>query len=142
MRLADARLRLALLAVLFLPGCLYVSGTGSFGPDLDPEVVARIEAGETTKAGVLSLLGPPDEYLRSEVRAAMGDNDSRLAGAVALGNRAQDAFTYQHTHLKGGGTVLLLYNRLRGAFEADLLVIFFDEADVVREVSFRKVKRR
>jgi hypothetical protein len=131
-------LGLGLLPALLLSGCLYVSASGSFGPDLDPAVVARIVPGQTTKAELLAWLGPPDEFLRSEVLGALGDDTTRVSEAVALGNRAQDAFTYQHERLSGVGNVLLLYNRIRARLESDLLVVFFDADDRVREVGFRR----
>ena len=129
----------ALLPVLLLSGCLYVSASGAFGSALDPQVVARIVPGETTKSEVLALLGPPEEYLRSEVLESLGDDHTRVAGAVALGNRAQDAFTYKHDNFSGSGNMLLLYNRFKGHVESDLLVVFFDREDRVREIAFRSV---
>jgi hypothetical protein len=129
--------RAALLPVLLLSGCLYVSASGAFGSVLDPEVVARIVPGETTKSEVLALLGPPEEYLRSEVLESLGDEHTRVAGAVALGNRAQDAFTYKYDDFSGSGNVFLLYNRFSGRVESDLLVVFFDREDRVREIAFR-----
>ena len=80
--------------------------------------------------------------MRSEVLAALGDETARVSGAVALGNRAQDAFTYQRDILSARGSLLVLYNYVRGRIETDLLVIFFDEEDRVREISFRTVSRK
>lgn len=138
MTLADCARSTALLPALLLSGCLYVSASGVLGSALDPAVVAKIVPGETSKGQVLDLLGPPEEFVRSEVLAALGDETARLSGAVALGNRAQDAFTYQRDTLTARGSVLLLYNHVRAQTESDLLVIFFDREDLVREVSFRK----
>ena len=61
---------------------------------------------------------------------------------MALGNRAQDAFSYQRDTLSAWASMLLFYNHVRGRIETDLLVIFFDEEDRVREVSFRTVSRK
>jgi hypothetical protein len=139
MRTAEL-LRAVLLAALpLLQGCLYVKATGAFGPVLRPEVVERIAPGVTTKREVLALLGPPEEFLRSEVIGSLGDETTRVAGAVALGNRAQDAFSWQHDVLDGRGTLTLFYNRFDAEVESDLLVVFFDDDDVVREVAFRRV---
>ena len=132
----------ALCLPLALSGCLYVSASGSFGPHLDPAVVARIVPGETTKREVLAWLGPPEEFLRSEVLESLADETSRVSGAVALGNRAQDVFSWQHDTLEGRGHILGLYNRLQADVQSDLLVIFFDAQDVVREVSFRAAPSR
>jgi hypothetical protein len=139
MTIAECARIAGLLPVLLLSGCLYVSASGSFGSYLDPAVVARVVPGESTKGQVLELLGPPEEFLRSEVLGSLGDDASRVSGAVALGNRAQDAFTYQLDTLSSWASMLLFYNHVRGRIETDLLVIFFDGEDRVREVSFRTV---
>lgn len=137
------RLRAAAIApALLLCGCLYVSASGSFGPALDAAAISRIVPGETTKREVLAWLGPPEEFLRSEVLESLADETTRVSGAVALGNRAQDAFTWQRDTLEGGGTLLLLYNRFVARVESDVLVVFFDEEDRVREVSFRQAVAR
>ncbi len=127
----------ALLPTLLLSGCLYAQGSGYFGSQLDPEVVARIVPGQSTKADVLELLGPPREFLRSEVLGSLGDETTRVNGAVALGNRAQDAFSYQRDRFRARASFLLLYNVVRSDVVSDLLVIFFDAEDRVREVSVR-----
>ena len=80
--------------------------------------------------------------MRSEVLGALGDESSRVSGAVALGNLAQDAFTYQRDVVGGNGSMLIVWNRLRIDAESDLLVIFFDEGDVVRDLSLRRVPTR
>ena len=142
MTMADRLRAVALMPALLLSGCLYISASGSFGSYLDPEVVSRIVPGESTKGQVLELLGPPEEFVRSEVLGSLGDETARVAGAVSLGNRAQDAFTYQRDTLSARGSLLILYNRARARIETDLLVIFFDEEDRVREISFRTVSRQ
>lgn len=136
-------LRFACLApVWLLSGCLYVAASGSFGPVLDPAVVATLVPGETTKAEVLERLGPPQEYVRPEILASLGDETTRIDGAIALGNRSRDAFTWQYDDLTGWGTFLVFYNRIQVAAESELLVVFFDENDVVREVSLRELEGR
>ena len=105
-------------------------------------MVSRIVPGESTKGQVLDLLGPPQEFLRSEVLASLGDEATRVSGAVSLGSRAQDAFTYQRDTLSAWASMLLFYNHVRGQVETDLLVIFFDEEDRVREISFRTVSSK
>jgi len=127
----------ALALPLVMSGCLVVSASGSFGPQLDPGVVARIVPGETTKREVLAWLGPPEEYLRSEVVESLADETTRVSGALALGNRAQDAFSWQRDTLVGRGHILLVYNHFQADVKSDVLVVFFDEQDRVREVSFR-----
>jgi hypothetical protein len=142
MTIAELVRAAGLLSALLLSGCLYVSASGSSGSFLDPAVVSRIVPGESTKGQVLDLLGPPQEFVRSEVVGSLGDETARISGAVALGSRAQDAFTYQLESASAWASILLLYNHVRGRIETDLLVIFFDPEDRVREVSFRTVSRK
>lgn len=142
MTIAELVRAAALPFALLLSGCLYVSASGSSGSFLDPAVVSRIVPGESTKGQVLELLGPPQEFVRSEVIGSLGDETARVSGAVALGSRAQDAFTYQRESVSAWASALLLYNVVRGRMETDLLVIFFDSEDRVREVSSRTVSRK
>jgi hypothetical protein len=139
MTIAEGVRAASLLPALLLSGCLYIHASGSFGSYLDPALVSQIVPGQSTKAEVLELLGPPEEFVRSEVLGSLGDETARVAGAVSLGSRAQDAFTYQRDRLSSWASMLVFYNHIRGQIETDLLVIFFDEEDRVREVSFRKV---
>ena len=97
----------------------------------------RIEPGQTTRQEVLALLGPPEEFLRSEVGSALDDDTVRVSGAIQLGNRALDAFTWQHDRLESRGRWWLLYMWLDTTVESDILMIVFDERDLVSEVGFR-----
>jgi hypothetical protein len=117
-----------------------VAASGGFGPVLDPAVVATLVPGETSKAEVLERLGPPQEYVRPEILTSLVDETARIDGAISLGNRSRDAFTWQYDDLKGSGTFLVLYNRIQIDAESQLLVVFFDENDVVREVSLRDLE--
>jgi hypothetical protein len=130
----------SLAPACFLSGCLYVAASGGFGPVLDPAVVATLVPGETSKAEVLERLGPPQEYVRPEILTSLVDETARIDGAISLGNRSRDAFTWQYDDLKGSGTFLVLYNRIQIDAESQLLVVFFDENDVVREVSLRDLE--
>lgn len=123
---------------LSLPGCLYFGGSGTFGPKLDPAMVAEIHPGVTTKKDVLELLGPPQEFKRPEVSDALVDDAVRVSGAVALGNRAHDVFTYQFDRISLNGTWPVLFLYSSSSVRSDLLVIFFDGGDVVKEVSYRE----
>lgn len=125
---------LHLLALL--PACLYVGVDTRLGPRLSPEVVARIVPGRTTMGEVLALLGPPNEYKRPELTAALLDDRTRLEGALAAAHRAEDVFTWQADQVDGDGTVLLLLNVFRVDSRSDLLVVFFDEAGVVVDLAF------
>lgn len=126
------------LAVLAGPACLYVGGRTSAGSRLDQGLEQRIAPGRTTKGEVLELLGPPREFQRPEWTAALVDDRVRVAGALSIANRAQDVFTYQFDKLEMKGTALILYNQINATVRSDLLVIFFDDQDVVVDVSLRQ----
>lgn len=131
-------LLVALVATLAAPSCMYVATDGALGAVLDPARLASIEEGTTTKKEVLERLGPPGEYIRSEVLDSLLDEEVRIAGALQLGNQAHDAFTYQFERLRFRGTYLLLYGGFWATVDSDLVLILFDENDVVREVSIRR----
>ncbi len=122
---------------LTAPGCLYVGGHAAIGARWSPEAVDQLLPGRTTKAEVLALLGPPNEYKRPEWTGAMLDDNERLSGALALARRAENAFTYQYDDVDADGTFLLLWTGVWTETQTDLLVIFFDERDVVSEVAVR-----
>ncbi len=134
---SSALVPLCLLVALTCPGCLYVTAKGAFGADLDPAAIDKILPGKSTKGDVLRLLGPPEEYVRSEVLSSMLDEESRIVGAIHLGNRAHDAFTYQFDRVQASGTFLLLFGTFVGVAESDIVLVLFDDSDVVQEISVR-----
>jgi hypothetical protein len=138
----SAALRALLLAgaALSAPGCLYTGGHGSLGPAIPDEAVAAIVRGVTTKGEVLALLGPPNEYKRPELEAVMRDDSSRLSGALAAARKGEDVFTWQRDEVRFSGLWLLLFNRLAAETDSDLLVVFFDEHDVVSDVALRRMR--
>ncbi len=131
------RAGLAALAALVLSGCVSISARADFGPRISPHVLDQIVPGETTRAEVLERLGPPAEFLRAEVSDALGDDGMRVSGAVRLGNRALDVLTWQHDRFRSFGRWWIVYLRVDSVARSDLLMIVFDERDLVREVSFR-----
>ena len=84
------------VALLALPGCVSISVSAALGPRLSPQLLDLFVPGETTRARALEVLGPPEEYLRHELLDSLGDDATRVSGAVRIGNRAQDVFTWQH----------------------------------------------
>ena len=65
------------------------------------------------------------------------DDRARLSGALALAGRGQRVFTYQYDEVQLDGTVLLLFNAFGAEAVTDLLVVFFDEYDLVTSVAVR-----
>jgi len=124
---------------LSLSGCLSISATARFGPWFPDETLARIVPGETTRAMVLAELGPPDEFLRTEVVDALNDDEARISRSIQIGNRALDVLTWQHDRLRARGRFWLLYLWLENEVESRILMISFDAQDRVRDLSLREL---
>ncbi|MCB9899356.1 MAG: hypothetical protein H6825_15225 [Planctomycetes bacterium] len=133
---AAAALVPALALALCAPGCLYIAGRSHVGPRIDPDAVARIHPGETTRSEVLAALGPPNEYERPELTTALLDDDLRLSGVLESADRAQGVYTWQHDDVSMDGTWLLVYLGMAVHTESDLLVVFFDERGVVLDMGY------
>lgn len=139
-RLALALLLVASVAVL-APGCLVVGGSGSLGGRMPEGLERAIVPGVTTKAEVLALLGPPNEYKRPELTSALVDDDLRVSGVLATARRAQNVFTWQYDRFRGLGTLLVLINIVEAETTRDLLIVFFDDRDIVIDVALREERR-
>ena len=96
-------------------------------------MAAACAEGETVLSGAEELRVKESDRIRSTCAAlrALGAEVTEHEAALA-----QDAFTYQLDTLSAWASMLVFYNHVRGGIETDLLVIFFDEEDRVREVSF------
>lgn len=134
----NRRLALPLLWLLAGSGCISITADAELGPRISPAVLEQIVPGRADRAQVLERLGPPDEYLRSEVAGALGDDTVRVSGAVRLGNRAIDVLTWRHDRMRVRGRWWLFFLGLDTTVRSDLLMIVFDEDELVREVSFRE----
>ncbi|MEW6741655.1 MAG: hypothetical protein AB1486_02755 [Planctomycetota bacterium] len=130
-----------LAALLVLEGCLYIGGSASLGPRLDPERLALLREGTSSKQDVLRLLGPPEEFKRPAHTTTPRDTGKGPPDALATGNEAADVFTYQFDSMDIDGTWLLVFFYADVDVRSDTLVIFFDENEIVREVSFRQDTR-
>lgn len=134
----NRRLALPLLWLLAGSGCISITADAELGPRISPAVLEQIVPGLADRAQVLERLGPPDEYLRSEVAGALGDDTVRVSGAVRLGNRAIDVLTWRYDRMRVRGRWWLFFLGLDTTVRSDLLMIVFDEDELVREVSFRE----
>jgi outer membrane protein assembly factor BamE (lipoprotein component of BamABCDE complex) len=79
-------------------------------------VTDQLTRGESTRANVLALLGPPSQVIA-------------LDGETAL--------YYLFEQSKGDGLILIVYNRMRIDTRYDRAIFFFDEHDVLTEYSTR-----
>ncbi len=134
----NRRLALPLLWLLAGSGCISITADAELGPRISRAVLEQIVPGRADRAQVLERLGPPDEYLRSEVAGALGDDTVRVSGAVRLGNRAIDVLTWRYDRMRVRGRWWLFFLGLDTTIRSDLLMIVFDEDELVREVSFRE----
>jgi len=105
---------IALVALVLLSGC-YVSKKKDDRTWL-PEVVARIEVGKTTKAEVLTLLGPPKQIIRL---------------------LESEAYMYVASVEKNSGLVLLVLNLSRSDRQYDAVTVIINRQDVVTAVGSR-----
>jgi hypothetical protein len=132
-----AALLLALITA-WAPGCLVVGGSGSLGGRMPANIEQAIVPGRTTKAEVLALLGPPNEFKRPELTSALVDDDLRVSGVLATARRVHNVFTWQHDRFSGLGTMLGIVNFVNAETTRDLLIVFFDGNDVVIDVALRQ----
>jgi hypothetical protein len=130
--------RVLLGALVALPGCLSMSASTEFGPRISNNVLAQIQPGETTRAELLTRLGPPSEFLAPEVGTALGDDEARLAGAIRVGNRAHRVLTWQHERLRARGRWWLIYLWTEAVVDSDVLMVVLDENNVVSAVGLRR----
>ena len=82
----------------------------------DPEVVAGIEPGKTTKAEVLQRLGPPTEIIRL---------------------LESEAYVYRHPIEKQTGTFLIVLNMRRVDRQFDAVTVIINREDKVTAVGSR-----
>ena len=82
-------------------------------------VTDKLTKGESTRANVLALLGPPSQVIA-------------LDGETAL--------YYLFEQSKGDGLILIVYNRMRIDTRYDRAIFFFNEHDVLTEYSTRIYK--
>lgn len=78
------------------------------------DVTDKLTRGESTRANVLALLGPPSQVIA-------------LDGETAL--------YYLFEQSQGNGLILILYNRMRIDTRYDRAIFFFDEKDILTEYS-------
>lgn len=123
---------------LALSGCLSMSASSEIGPRISPDVLAEITPGKTTRAEVLESLGPPSEFLAPEVGTALGDEEARLSGSIQIGNRAHRVLTWQHDRLRARGRWWLVYLWSEARIDSDVLMIIFDEDDLVSSAGMRR----
>lgn len=108
------RFGILLLLTLLLPGCLFSRKKDEV--PVDPEGIALIEVGKSTKADVVRILGAPTDIIFS--------------------NREHDplrvfAYEYVYKVSKTTGFTIIILTFLNSDTKRDHVLVFFDENGVV-----------
>jgi outer membrane protein assembly factor BamE (lipoprotein component of BamABCDE complex) len=104
------------LCVSLLGACAQFDSKRGVEVNWQTAVTDKLTKGESTRANVLALLGPPSQVIA-------------LDGETAL--------YYLFEQSKGDGLILIVYNRMRIDTRYDRAIFFFDEHDVLTEYSTR-----
>ena len=112
MMLMKPRFLLLLLAGLVLSGCVQFSNQRGIDVAWQDEVVARLQKGSSTRADVLTLLGPPSQV-------------------IAL--KDETVLYYLFEDAEGDGLLLIVYNNIEIKTHYDRAIFFFDENDVLTD---------
>jgi outer membrane protein assembly factor BamE (lipoprotein component of BamABCDE complex) len=115
MRIARYLITLLPAAGLLL-GCVQYVGKRGVEVTWQPEAVAQLEKGKSTREDVLSLMGPPSQVIALEDETVL---------------------YYLYEKSEGEGMILIVYNRFDRATDYDRAVFFFDEDDVLIEYATR-----
>ena len=107
------------LCMTLLGACAQFDSKRGVEVNWQTEVTDKLTKGESTRANVLALLGPPSQVIA-------------LDGETAL--------YYLFEQSKGDGLILIVYNRMRIDTRYDRAIFFFDEHDVLTEYSTRIYK--
>lgn len=107
-----SRMLLLLTAVAFLSGCVQFRNQRGIEVAWQDEVVARLEKGESTRADVLALLGPPSQVIALEDETVL---------------------YYLFEDAEGDGLLLIVYNNIEIQTHYDRAIFFFDENDVLSD---------
>jgi len=135
--MAPSRAVLLWCAVAWLCGCAI--STQRFGRPIDASRIASIQVGASTKADVLREFGPPSAY--SALPVVPSPQDPSVTGGEDLLARAEAEsrmFVYEYREDRENFLTVILFTRFRREVVADRLMVFFDEADVVRYVAFSR----
>jgi hypothetical protein len=109
---------------------------------LDPQVIAEIEPGVTTKAEILDLFGPPHEVEARELVAVGTPLEPFVSrrGDEAPVEKLLGSRYFRYTFARGNafGVITILFNYAEFDQKNDTLVVFFDEHDVVEDFAFAR----
>ena len=123
--------------VCLLSGCAI--GTYSEGKRVDADQVAEIRPGTTTKADLLAWFGPPSNYSDASLLEELILSEETTGGAGGgAPRRFSDILAWQAHEARLSGIVTIIFNTMKIRTDSDLLVVFFDDDDVVEYFGFRQ----
>ena len=129
------RLATVALVLTLLPGCIL--GRIRDEVPLDPDKVAKIVPGQTTKKEVVELLGAPS-YVNDRIGLrVLGRPQQPLAGQAGplidelVHSPLDHSYTYEYTDTKSLSLYLLIVSFTNQETKRDKVVVFFDEKGVV-----------
>lgn len=122
------------LATLVLPGCIL--GRVRDEVPLDPDKVAKIVPGQSTKKDVVELLGAPT-YVNDRIglrllgKAAPGAGNTGPLIDELIHSPLDHSYTYEYTDTKSFALYLLIVSFTNQETKRDKVVVFFDEKGTV-----------
>jgi outer membrane protein assembly factor BamE (lipoprotein component of BamABCDE complex) len=135
------RLVLAIATAVSLPGCIL--GRVRDEVPIDPDKVAKITPGQSTKKDVVDLLGAPtyvNDRLGFRVLSPRGAAQP-MAGQVTgplvdelVHSPLDHSYTYEYTDTKSQSFYLLIVSFTNQETKRDRVVVFFDDKGVVSHV--------
>lgn len=108
------RFILLTLSLALLGGCAQYKNQRGVDVAWNTQALQQLQRGQSTRADVLALLGPPSQV---------------------IGLQDQSAMYYLFERSLGQGLVLVLYNRVTIDTQYDRAIFFFDESDVLTDFS-------
>lgn len=103
---------LTLVCLPLLAGCVKFNARRGIEVAWQDEVVANLQKGQSTRADVLSLLGPPSQV-------------------ISL--KEETVLYYLFEKAEGQGVILIVYNNIDIKTHYDRAIFFFDENDVLKD---------
>jgi outer membrane protein assembly factor BamE (lipoprotein component of BamABCDE complex) len=116
MKRARPALVAAGLSILLLAGCAQYENRRGVEVSWQPDALAGLVRGQTTRQEVLQLLGPPSQV-------------------IALDEETVLYYLFERS--EGEGIVLIVYNRMQIDTRYDRAILFFDENDRLSDFATR-----
>lgn len=132
-----ARLLVALVCsvLLLCSGC--ISFSGEFGTPIPADAVQAIRDGQTTRADIHRVFGPPSALYNPTFLDVVLEDEDDITGSVAP--LLDDIYTYRF--IQNDSTlwfIPIFFASLEARAVTETLTIFFDEAGRVRYHAYRR----